>query len=190
MTSLQVVLVMATAVWLLVLTVTLLATVRQTAIIMVRLERDLDGAPAVGDGLEVGSELPAEIAELIEQVPERPSFVLVLASVCNPCRELAPQLAGLETSAPMTVLITGNDRRMVHEILELVPPAVHAVNGDAADKAVRALRIATTPFVFEFRADRLAAKAAVRGFDHFQRYVGEAESVATSDLRSEVEVAP
>jgi len=57
----------------------------------------------------------------------------------------------------------------------------------AAERAVRALRIATTPFVVEVRAGVIAVKAALRGADHLERFVEEAESVSTDSLGPEVQ---
>jgi hypothetical protein len=88
----------------------------------------------------------------------------------------------------VTVLVAGGDQRLASELIALLPDAVRTIGGDAARDPIAALSISTTPFVFEFRDDRLAAKAAVRGFDHLARYVSEAESVPTSELWPDLEV--
>jgi thiol-disulfide isomerase/thioredoxin len=190
MTALETTVVVVLAAWMLVLTVTLLVAIRQIAVIMLLLDRDGEGPAPVDDGIDVGSELPTSVARLIDPLPDRPSFVLVLAAVCGPCRELAPQLDAVSTSTPLTVLVVGGDPRLAGELAQLVPSPIRTVTGGAARDASTALGITTTPFVFEFREQRLAAKAAVRGLEHLQRYVDEAEAVTTSDLGTRLEVAP
>jgi thiol-disulfide isomerase/thioredoxin len=187
-TALETTLVVGLGVWMLLLTVTVLVVVRQIAVVMLRLDRDGSGSAPVDDGIDVGSAVPGAVAGVLDTVGDRPSFVLVLAAVCGPCRELAPQLRAVEPTTPLTVLVVGGDERLAGELVALIPTDTRTVTGAAARDAAAALEISTTPFVFEVRDERIAAKAAVRGFDHLAQYINEAESVMTSELWAAGEV--
>jgi hypothetical protein len=188
MSALGIVALVAVAAWLLVLTISLLATIRQIALVMVRLDTDAGTAAPVDDGIDVNEPAPAELLPLLPEHPELPSFVLVLAGVCNPCRELAPRLDEVRTSLTLTVLVTGSHEQLVDEVADMLPASARSVVGETASTAVSALRIRTTPFAFEFRDGRLAAKAAIRDIDHLKSYVEEAENVSTSKLWPPLEV--
>jgi hypothetical protein len=188
MSTLGIVALVAVATWLLVLTITLLATIRQLALVMVRLDAEGQTAAPVDDGMDINEPAPAEVADLLEPDPEQPSFILVLAGVCSACREIAPRLGELPAGARIVVLLAGADDGLVGELADMLPPSVRAIRGEPATAAVTALRIRTTPFIFEFRDGRLAAKAAVRDVDHLKRYLEEAETVRTSELWPDLEV--
>ncbi len=188
MSGLELALVVAAVVWLSLLTFVILLLVRQIGLITVRLDRERDDARPVSDGLEMGSEVPAQVAELIEPgEAESPAFVLVLAAICNPCRDLLEGLDGFAPRSPIVALVSGPEAP-ARALAETIPPYITAVRDPEADRAIRALEIGTTPFVFEVRANRVAAKAALRGADHFIRFVREAETVTTTELWRGVDV--
>jgi hypothetical protein len=186
--SIQTIAIIGGTAWLAALTVTVLATVRQVAIVMVRLDRDAGPAVPVDDGLEVGSRVAEPVTRHIAPVPDRPSFVLVLAAVCQPCHELAGGLVDVDTSAPMVALVSGAEGSLADELAGRLPPSVRTVTREDAGAAVGALQVSTTPFVFEIRSGKVAAKAAVRGLDHLKDFISEAETVSTAELWPEPKV--
>jgi len=186
MTALELVALAATTVWLGVLTLVAVLMVRQIGLIGVRLDRDQDRSAPVGDGLPVGTPLPTEVGSLLEPSGDAPAFILILGAVCTPCREMAQELSGFPSSSRVLALVSGN-RDLALELSELLPKSMPSLIDPAAERAVRALRIATTPFVVEVRAGVIAVKAALRGADHLERFVEEAESVSTDSLGPEVQ---
>lgn len=188
MNGLELTALLLTVGWIAVLTLTAVLLVRQVALLTVRLDRIGEEGRPVGDGLAVRDEVPAEVARLLPSAGEEdPSFVLILGAVCNPCRELLEQMAGIVPESPICALIAGRSPAAT-SMMELVPDGISCVGGPDAAAAVDALHISTTPFVFEVRSNRIAAKAALRGAEHLVRFIGEAESVSTSDLWEGIDV--
>ena len=132
MSGLELALVVAAVVWLSLLTFVILLLVRQIGLITVRLDRERDDARPVSDGLEMGSEVPAQVAELIEPgEAESPAFVLVLAAICNPCRDLLEGLDGFAPRSPIVALVSGPEAP-ARALAETIPPYITAVRDPEA----------------------------------------------------------
>lgn len=72
----------------------------------------------------------------------------------------------------------------IEMLTSAIPDWVKVVRDPEALAAIRTLDVVTTPFVFEVREGRVAAKAALRDAEHLLEFITEAESVPTSRLRS------
>jgi hypothetical protein len=186
MSPLELTALVVVAAWLAALTLLGLLLVRQVGLMTVRLDRDLHGAAPVEDGLAVGDPIPEPIRSWLDG-RGGPQFILVLGAVCGPCRELAEDLDGRAIGSPVLAVISGNPGS-ARRLQEALPAAIPSMLDPAAHAAVRALGISTTPFVFEVRGERIAAKAALRGADHLERFIGEAESVPDEELLPVLEV--
>ena len=173
----------ALAVWCAVLTVVLLACIRQIAVLALRVDKTLfSGTEPVDDGLPLGSPTPASVEQLFEApLPPGPAFLVLMSSTCTTCRDLAFELTDATFDAPVVTLIAGRPE-LVDMIAEALPVTMTVVRDPAATSAAEALAVKTTPFVFEFRRGTIAAKAALRGADHLKRFIAEARSVADEEL--------
>jgi uncharacterized protein YgbK (DUF1537 family) len=177
------ILLIALAVWCAVLTVVVLACIRQIAVMDLRLDKTLfSGTEPVDDGLELGQPMPQRVAaQLAAQPTGGPSFVVLMSSTCMTCRDLAFELRDATFDVPVVALVAGRSE-LVDAIVEALPASVTVVRDPEATAAAQALAVKTTPFVFEFRRDVLVAKAALRGADHFKRFVDEARTVLDTEL--------
>lgn len=171
------------AVWCAVLTLVVLACIRQIAVFGLRIDKTLfSGTEPVDDGLELGSPIPPEVTELFAGIPtDGPSFLVLMSSTCTTCRDLAFELSDTTFDRPVVTLVAGRSE-LVDIIVAALPVSTTVVRDPEATLAAKALDIKTTPFVFEFRRGELAAKAALRGADHLKRFIGEAATVSDSDL--------
>lgn len=186
MSTLELVAMVIVAGWLAVLTVVALLLVRQIGLLTVRLDRDAQATAPVGDGLAVGQEIPEMMRPWLDE-HTGPQFILVLGAVCAPCREIADELQDASLKSPVLALISGR-RAPAQALRDMLPSTVRTVLDPDAEAAVRGLAISTTPFVFEVRGRRIAAKAALRGTDHLERFISEAEAVPTEELQPILEV--
>lgn len=160
------------AVWLLALTVVVMLVVRQVALVTIRLDRGRDQAAPVRDGLPIGSELPPAAVEVVPAQDAGPSFLLILAAICGPCRELARSLRDLPLAGRAAAVISGSPD-LAAELAAQLPDGIRVVLDPAAEAVVSELAISTTPFVFEVRDGRIAAKVAVQGPEHLSSFVGD-----------------
>jgi len=186
MSPLELTAVVVVAAWLAAVTLVTLLLVRQVGLVTVRLDRDLQGAAPVEDGLEVGDPVPEPVRAWLDG-RGGPQFILILGAVCGPCRELAADLEDRSVGSPVLAIISGNPSS-ARTLQEALPAAIPSMLDPTAHAAVRALAISTTPFVFEVRGGRIAAKAALRGAEHLERFIGDAETVPDEELLPLLEV--
>jgi hypothetical protein len=174
------------AAWCAILTLIVLACIRQIAILDVRVDRQLfSGTEPVEDGLELGQPVPAEVAALIPAPAAGPWFVVLLSSTCTTCRDLAFEMQHFDLDAPVLGLVAGRSE-VADVIAEVLPAGVTTTRDPQATAAAAALAVKTTPFVFEFRRGTLVAKAAVRGADHLKRFMAEAGTVSDEELAAAI----
>jgi hypothetical protein len=173
----------ALAAWAAVLTVVVLACIRQIAVLGLRIDKSLySGIDPVDDGPALGSPMPPQVAELFPAGPDAgPAFVMLMANTCTTCHDIAFELTGTTFDVPIVTLVAGRPE-LVQALVEALPSSVTIVRDPEATSAARALEVKTTPFVFEFRRGQLAAKAALRGADHLRRFISEASTVTDEEL--------
>lgn len=161
----------AVALWLGTLTLVMATLVRQVAIHRARLELGLPRFTPATDGPELGSLIPDEVKDAIPELRRERVYLLVLSSVCAPCRELAPRLRGLQLADRIVALVPGNDPEVAGSLAELLPPEVRTIKDPEAVALARALRIQSTPFALELEADRVTGKAYLYDVSYLQNLV-------------------
>jgi hypothetical protein len=169
--------------WCAVLSVVVLACIRQIAVLGLRIDKTLfSGTDPVDDGIALGSRVPPQVAELFGALPAGgPSFLVLMSSTCTTCRDLAVELSDTVFAAPVVTLVAGRSE-LVGVVVDALPASTAVVRDPQATAAARALDVKTTPFVLEFRRGEVAAKAAPRGADHLKRFIGEAAAVSDEEL--------
>lgn len=173
-------------VWLGLLTLLVLAAVRQVALLDVRMNKaQYEGQDPADDGIDIGDALPRALATVAKLGDEGPSFVVLLSATCTTCADLAMELPSIRSDASVTVMVAGRRDQAV-PIVSAVPATMATVTDPDATRIANSLQIKTVPFVFEFRRDVLVAKAALRGADHLSRFIGEALEVSDDDVDASV----
>jgi hypothetical protein len=157
-----------------------LLLVRQVGLLTVRLDRMGDANRPVHDGLDVGASAPTAITDAIMPAASGPTYILVFAAICGPCRELAVGLPKVAPpSDPRTMaLISGGTKELGEGLAALLPDWVAVIEDPAATDLVNALQVETTPFIFEITRGEVSAKAALRGAEHLMAFLQEGESDA------------
>src|SRR3989337_654595 len=80
--------------WLLLVTLVVLALVRQVGLLTVRIDRGLPRFAPDQDGPEIGAPVPTDVLAVLPQLGALGRRqVLLLSAACAPCRELAVGLA-------------------------------------------------------------------------------------------------
>jgi hypothetical protein len=156
--------------WLGVLTLVVILTVRQIALLTVRLSTAAGGQLSTitddeflvdDDGPEVGGELPEEVASALPELGWQKSFILLVSSTCAPCRELAAELQAHHFAAPVIALVAGRDRELADDLAELLPSGMHIVRDPQATELAGALQIHSTPFAVAIGSGRVVEKTYV-----------------------------
>jgi hypothetical protein len=168
MSALGTVAVVLLAVWLGAISIALLATVRQVALLTLRLDRE-DKAREL-DGLSIGSSVPAEVASVLPNGTHERTFLLLLEAECGPCRELVDGIHGQEFEERVVAVIVGEQSR-AQALAERLPPSFSPVLGDEATAALKSLDVATSPFLFLVEGDAVAGKNGPRNAAHFRTLV-------------------
>lgn len=156
--------------WSGVLTVVVLALVRQVTTVQLALEQrgsgnvDLDA-----DGPRIGATLPESTVELLgdPSADVRPTLVLVASPTCGPCREL---LGGLDNeripAAVRTIALIAGDGPPAAEVRELAGPKFEqVVIGAPARNAAEDLSVHSSPFLLSVVGGVVTGKTYVRTVD-------------------------
>jgi hypothetical protein len=165
------------AVWLAVLTVVVLASVRQIALLDLRVEL---GSPnrAASDGPEIGSDLPESAAAALSTVNgDGPSYLLFVSPTCAPCVEIASQLHHREMPRPVYALFSGDDR-MASDFDAMFPPHIETLRDPIASDVAQALNINVTPFALQVENHVITGRAHLRSADDLVQLI---EAYAVSD---------
>lgn len=147
MTGFDLLVVGSVATWLFILSVALLITVRQVAILNVHLERANQSSQAFleNDGPELG----ASISELIfsDSVDLKQTTCLLFASVtCTSCRELIVNLGNIDQLKMHTILFLIGRDDLVAPLIELVPEYIEVICDPIANQFANGLSIQSIPF--------------------------------------------
>lgn len=146
------------ALWLGVLTLVMVLVVRQLAILTARFEMAGSRISPGADGLEVGRQAPVEVLSALPELRTRVGYVLVLSATCAPCRELAPNLAELSFTEPVTALVPGR-AELADSLAQLLPGWMRVVRDPEAMAIANALQVRTTPFAMEIEGGFVTGKA-------------------------------
>jgi hypothetical protein len=159
-----------TAVWMAVVSVGLVVTIRQVGLLTLRYERTEQAREM--DGLSIGSAVPADVAPLLPAGGESRSYLLVLEADCGPCRDLVDELGEQDITEPVVALIAGDSQR-AQAVASRLPDTVEAVLGDPATIALGSLDLQTTPFMFIVEGGAIAGKNGPRNAQHFRALLDE-----------------
>lgn len=156
------------AAWLLVLTLGLVLSIRQIAILSQRVSAgasfDLED-----DGLHLGTELPRELVAELGHDSE-PFYVLLISAGCGSCREIAHDLRDQPLPSSVIALVPGQEE-LADRVIELLPPAYTMIRDPRASEIARELSIKSTPYALAI-ADRVVrGKAYLHSASLFGRLV-------------------
>jgi len=162
MSGLEIAALAVVAVWLVVATAVVMLLVRQVGLLTLRADRAAEG-PRL-DGISVGSAVPEPVAELLPAGGVRTN-VLVLGATCGPCRQLVDDLATAQLTGITLALVEG-EPVSGEAVASRLPESVVTVVGPAADTAMKAFDLQTTPFLFIVENGVVVGKDVLRGASH------------------------
>ena len=160
------------SVWLGVLTLVIVLSVRQIGLLTVRLSTTRNNEipetieesdfSVDSDGPEVGSEIPEEMTSVLPDLSQDGMHHILLVSAnCSPCRELASELRRQSFTSPVTALVAGRNEGLADGLEELLPSGVRTVRDPEATKLARSLNIQSTPFAVAVGNGRVVKKTYV-----------------------------
>lgn len=159
----------AVSAWLALLSSVVLLLIRQVGILTIRIERAGPNISLGDEGPMIGTPVPAILSDSIRPLGETGrSYLLILSSICAPCREFAGELAEQSGRLPERVfaLVAGADEPAT-SLVNLLPGRVHVVRDPLAAELSAALAVKAAPFVLEIEASKVTGKAYVHGARDF-----------------------
>lgn len=160
------------AIWLGILTLVLVLTIRQIGVLTVRLSQAGESFNVDEDGPEVGSDIPPEVREILPGIETRVANFVLLSSNCNPCRELATKLDGHYFGTPVITLLAGR-KELADGLASLLPPDFQILRDPAASQLAAAFQIQSTPFAVAVDAGKVRSKAYLHSLDDLLSLVNE-----------------
>lgn len=157
------------AAWLSVLTVTLVAAVRQISALQLAIQqRDSRGFNVDDDGPVLGSHLPDFVRELlVTKLPDESAvaILLIMSSTCGQCREVIEAFDRLVLPRRQTTIaLIAGDGDLAAEIADLAATKFdHAIYGGTAQDFASLLHVSSSPFGILVSADTVLAKSYIRG---------------------------
>lgn len=172
--------------WLGMLTLLLILAIRQIGLLTVRLDppRPQPGSQSlhevVNDGLKIGMEVPAEVTTAVPECVSGHAYLLLISSICTPCRELVVELQRrrFTPADPMVALVPGRPEA-ADGVIAMLPTGIRAIRDPAAGVlAQEHLRLRSTPFALLIEDGVLVGKAFLHTVDDLVRFIN---ARATSD---------
>lgn len=183
---------MVAALWLLALTLVCVLLVRQVTLMGIQLSRSqgpyapaADGPPADDfvDGLAPGTKLPADTAALLPGLQTGTHMLLTLTGTCRACHDLAPQLAKVRLTVPLTLVLPGR-RGLIDRMLQALGPTEAGIVRDAkADQLAGQLDINSTPSVTLVRSGTVVYTRVVRHVEDLYGVQDDARSLPLVESR-------
>lgn len=187
MSGLAVLALVATAVWLGLLTLAVLVCVRQVAVLTVRFEMGLPRVSLANDGLQIGHTAPARVLDAIPEVRDGLGYVLLASAICVPCRQLIPQLADHRVNETIVALLAGS-ADVAAGFAELFPPWIRVIRDPEASAIATLLELKSTPFAVEIDTGRVTGKAFLYEVSDLLRLIEARRSGAREFTPRRVEV--
>lgn len=169
------------AVWLAVLTIVVMASVRQVALLTQWVN---ERGASQDDGLDVGAALSEEAQLAIPELRQGLCYVVFLGGDCQPCREFAVEASRDEElhkhaeDLRVVTVVTGTPRQ-VEGISRLLPRWFRVIEGDEATRLTDEFMVQTTPSVYETEQGAVTGRA-VAGYG-VVNFVNLIHARATSD---------
>jgi hypothetical protein len=158
------------AIWSGVLTIVVILTVRQVALLSLR----PSGQAVVNMddlGPKAGMRVPAELDRFLAEYRDVQAIVLISA-VCGPCRELAKDFTRLTVSNRFAFLVTGSSDD-VADMVSLVPPGAVVLTDPDASRLARSLGITSTPFGVGIAGDQVSRSKFLRSIEDVETLTSE-----------------
>lgn len=155
------------ALWMGALTLAIVLTIRQVAILMVRLDRLGEGVgfptafyDPMAEGPEIGSRLPEEVSRALPELGSGMTHLLLLSATCGPCQDLAAGLgkAGVPKQGRVLALVPGR-REMADALAATLPSGVRQIRDPDATALAHKLSIQRVPFALLIESGTVTAKA-------------------------------
>jgi hypothetical protein len=169
------------AVWLAVLTVVVMASVRQLALVTQWVK---ERGASQDDGLDVGAALSEETQLAIPELREGLCYVVFLGGDCQPCREFAveasrdEELSKRQDDLQVVTVVTGSPRQ-VEGMSRLLPRWFRVIQGEEATRLTDEFLVQTTPSVYETERGTVTGRA-VAGYG-VVNFLNLIQARATSD---------
>ena len=116
------------------------------------------------DGLEVGSEIPAEVMGILPGVDAIQASFVLLSATCNPCRELATALEGHHFDSMVIKLLTGREE-LADGLAPLLPSEFQVLRDPEASQVAAGFQIQSAPFAMTVAEGTVKQKAYLRSKD-------------------------
>ncbi len=181
MTLIELVALVVVCVWLAALTLVVLLLVRQLGMVTLRLDLVGNQAPMPADGPGIGEELPAEVTDHLPELAQGRRFLLLISPTCVPCHEIAPRLAEVTVSEPVTALVPGR-RELAEELTAMLPETYQVVEDPVATQVAQTLRLERTPSAVELRDGVINGKAYLFQASDLQQLVDARARPADADV--------
>jgi hypothetical protein len=152
------------AIWLGVLTLLLLLAIRQIGILTVRFSINGERFSVDQDGPEIDSDLPAEVVEIVPDAESLDASFMLLSATCNPCRDLAANLAGHPFHAKIIVLLAGR-KELADGLVPMLPSDFQIIRDPEASQVAAAFHIQSTPFAVAIANGKVIQKAYLHSKD-------------------------
>lgn len=179
------------ALWLLVLTVLQVLTVRQIALVTAQL--DSAGRHAMpqqevahdvlNDGLSVGSPVPAEVLDAIPEAAGGAVYVFLISASCRTCRMLAADIEDQRPTfaGPIVALVPGPPSA-AREIAAMLPVGTRTIYDPVAGPLAQThLAVSSTPFILRLERRQLTAKSFVATVADLTTFAARHPLVAAPD---------
>jgi hypothetical protein len=154
------------AVWLGVLTLVIVLTIRQIGIITVQLSMAGPGFSVDKDGPEVGSSVPDSVMNTLPQITAESTTILLVSATCTPCRTLIEDLQEYHFDSPVITLLAGR-QELADGLARMLSANTVIVRDPQATQIAEAFNIYSTPFALRVEAAQVKLKTYVRTTDHF-----------------------
>ena len=189
-------------VWLGLLTLVSILTIRQIALLTLKfsggIDQNYEAAPTPtsmpafwldNDGFEVGTDVPLEVVRKLPQLERGKTFLLLLSGTCTPCHKVAEAITKHHFDASIVALVPGPDD-LANIIIELLPPEIHVVRNPDAVSIAQALELRSTPFAMAIEDGVIARKSYLHRPTDFIPFVESTVQFSNSISNSAVASSP
>lgn len=168
MSDLEIGAIVAVSVWLALITLLVLAAIRQIALLTVT------GASAQAPrttGVDIGTRITGEAAAALDRLRlAGPAYFVFLSPTCQPCITLARDLAGKEFGARVLALYSG-EGKAAEALRNAIPAAIETIADPDATTIAAGVQVAATPMALQIENGVVTGKAQLRGVDDLKRLI-------------------
>ncbi len=177
MSDIEVLALTLVALWLLAVTVAVLALVRQIGLVTVRLE--YRPSPAPDGGPMIGSRVPAAAREVVPELELGRVAILFLSPTCAPCAQIAPELGSFRQQ--VIAAVPGTDEAAA-EFARLIPAQMRVIRDPDATKLGHAFEVQGAPFLVAAEAGIVSGKAYLSTVEDLGRFFEKYDESNVSEI--------